>query len=590
MTRSHAPIQRSHIFPEAELPAASLLIEEGKQLAKRAGLGPSPFLSANNVECEIDYKRKCVAEGKLMLHAQFGFRDPNKSRRAFREIHERLDRAGYHVDRYGICLDWSMGYPAAQRQNMPRGTGLIIDSPEEFSILTSEAPVAPHFGDFVLGMPAAIENTVAALSAGSTAIGNLGQYFNFRLPHWDDDVGTTAATVQALALAAAQPVDILIHSNLDDGFAAQFQDLACVLGFVLLERYIVEELIGGTIGHCYGHTFSNPLTRLAFQRALARASPGPGTMIYGNTTSFGPSEAENFAVLAGYLLVDIAAQKSLPSGHAINPVPVTEAMRIPEIEEIIEAHLFCHRLIDRESILEPLLDLDAADDEAMKILDGGRQFKDSVLQGLEGAGIDTRNPLEILLALKRIGPKSLEQLFGPGKISPGAPGQRDPLVPSSVAGELEIAAERCLNSLDTEVVGRINAAGLAACLASTDVHEYGKVLVEAVLKKLNVRTVDAGISTDPDRLAATARDENADFIAVSTYCGFALSYFTKLRDEMAKRALEIPVFIGGKLNQIPDDSADSLPVDVSTDLAASGAIVCRTVEELLERLADFPGH
>jgi hypothetical protein len=522
-----------------------------------------------------------------MLHAQFGFRDPSKSRRAYREIYERLERAGYPVDRYGICLDWSMGYPSAQRRNMPRGTGLIIDSPEEFSKLTSEAPVAPHFGDFVLGMPSAVENTVAALSAGSTAIGNLGQYFNFRLPHWDDDVETTAATVKALALAAAQPVDVLIHSNLDDGFAAQFQDLACVMGFVLLERYIVEELIGGKIGHCYGHTFSDPLTRLAFQRALAAASPGPGTMIYGNTTSFGTSAAENFAVLAGYLLVDIAAQRSLPSGHAINPVPVTEAIRIPEIEEIVEAHLFCHRLIDRASSLESLLDPDSAEDAAKKILDGGRRFEASVLRGLECAGIDTKNPLEMLLALKRIGPRTLEHLFGPGPLSTGLPEKRSPLVPSSVVAELEIAAKRCLGNLDPEVARLIESAGFTACIASTDVHEYGKVLVEAVLNALNVHTVDAGISTDPDRLAATAGDERADFIAVSTYCGIALSYFTNLRDEMADRGLGIPVFIGGKLNQIPADSSDSLPVDVSMDLAESGAIVCGTVEEMLERLAEI---
>jgi hypothetical protein len=72
-----------------------------------------------------------------------------------------------------------------------------------------------------------------------------------------------------------------------------------------------------------------------------------------------------------------------------------------------------------------------------------------------------------------------------------------------------------------------------------------------------------------------------DFIAVSTYCGIALSYFANLKEEMAQRGLEIPVFIGGKLNQIPDESDDSLPVDVRSDLEASGAIACSTIEEML---------
>ena len=81
-------------------------------------------------------------------------------------------------------------------------------------------PAHRRFGDFIMGFPAAVENTCAALAAGATAIGNLGQYFTFRLPNWDDDVATTTATVTALALLAAQEEEVLVHSNLDDGFAA----------------------------------------------------------------------------------------------------------------------------------------------------------------------------------------------------------------------------------------------------------------------------------------------------------------------------------------------------------------------------------
>ena len=51
----------------------------------------------------------------VMQHAQIGYRDKAKSRRAYAEIWEALDKQGLRVDRYGICLDWSMGYPRAQR-------------------------------------------------------------------------------------------------------------------------------------------------------------------------------------------------------------------------------------------------------------------------------------------------------------------------------------------------------------------------------------------------------------------------------------------------------------------------------------------
>ncbi len=201
-----------------------------------------------------------------------------------------------------------MRYAAAQRSGRPRGTGLILADTEDFARLTEVAPVAPHFGDIVIGTPGAVEYTAAALAAGATAIGNLGQYFTFRLPQCDDDVATTAATVTAMALVAAQPVAVLIYSNLDDGFAALFTDLSCALGAVLIEKYIVEELIGGEIAHCYGHTYSDPTARLALLFALSAVASTPGTMVYGNTTSYELGSTANYASLASYLLVDVFAQ------------------------------------------------------------------------------------------------------------------------------------------------------------------------------------------------------------------------------------------------------------------------------------------
>ena len=179
-----AILSRAMILPEDELPDAASLIAEGRAMAHRVGVGPSAFLSHYDVPSEAAYKRQCAAEGQVMMHTQIGFREPAKSQRAYAEIHEAVDKAGYRVDRCGICLDWSMGYPAAAREEMPCGTGLIMNDTEDFIAMTRMAPVAPHFGDFVIGTPAAFENTISALHLGATAIGNLGQYFTFRQPHW----------------------------------------------------------------------------------------------------------------------------------------------------------------------------------------------------------------------------------------------------------------------------------------------------------------------------------------------------------------------------------------------------------------------
>jgi hypothetical protein len=579
------PLSRNRLFPESHLPDAAELIAEGRERAGTVRVGSCPFLAHYGVRSEAEYKRRRMAEGTVMLHAQVGYRDPAKSRRAFAEIHGRLAEAGYRVDRYGICLDWSMGYPEARRARMPKGTGLILRGPEDFAALTHAAPVAPHFGDFVMGTPAACENTAAALLAGSTAIGNLGQYFTFRMPDWNEDIETTAATVRAMALCAAQPEEVLIHSNLDDGYAALFCDLACGIGMALLERYLVDDLVGGRVAHCYGHVFSDPVTRMAFQRALTRVGPTPGTMVYGNTTIYVAGEPENYANLASYLLVDILAQRDQPSGHGLNPVPVTEAMRIPEIEEIVAAHLFANRLIQRADGYRPLLDLAPVDAIADRLVEGGRAFRNRTLAGLAEAGVDTRNPFELLLALRRIGARQLEERFGPGEHRETAR-RRVPLVRATTVAAVEAQGGGVVASLAPEDLELLRGAGLRACVTCTDVHEYGKILVETVLAMAGVEVFDAGVSADPDRVAREAAACGAHFIAVSTYNGVALRYMRQLGEELARAGLAMPVYIGGKLNQIPDDSPDSLPVDVSADLGRLGATVCPRAEDILAHLVE----
>ena len=577
-------LDRSWILPEPDLPNAPDLLAEGQKLAQTIQVGPNPFLQEAGVRSEREYKQRMVDQGRIMLHAQVGYRSPEKSRRAFAEIHGRIAAAGYRVDRYGICLDWSMGYPAARRSQMPKGTGLILDGPEAFIELTHSAPVAPHFGDFVLGTPAALENTTAALLAGSTTIGNLGQYFTFRMPRWRDDIGITAETVRAIGLCAGQPVPILIHSNLDDGFASLFCDLACGIGVVLLERYIVEDLIGARMAHCFGHTFSDPLTRLAFQRALARANPEPGSMVYGNTTIFVADPVENYANLGSYLLVDILGQRTCPSGHGLNPVPVTEAMRIPEIDEIVDAHLFANRLILRAEGYLPLLDFGKADQLADRMVEGGRRFQAGVLKGLEEAGIDIRDPFEMLLTLRRIGARQLEERFGPGDFQEQSLRKRNPVVRATTVAAVEAQGRGVVASLAAEDQAQLRKAGLRGCVTCTDVHEYGKILVETALETLGVAVDDAGVSAEPEDVACMAKDREADFIAISTYNGVALGFLTSLRTAMTALGLAIPVFVGGKLNQIPEDSPDSLPVDVRAELSALDATVCGRVEELLAAL------
>lgn len=571
---------RATILPEPDLPNGRDLLADGAKYAADWNVGPSVFLKEVGTSSEHDYKLRRMADGAVMQHAQIGYRDPAKSIRAYREIWEACRLRGIDVDRYGLCLDWSMALPKAAREKATRGTGMILRGVEDFVELANAAPVAAHFGDFVLGFPAALENTQAALAAGSTVIGNLGQYFTFRIPGHDDDIAATRETVRALGLIAAQPVPVLVHSNIDDGFGAHLTDLASCLGLILIEREI-GRLAGVPVVHCYGHHFSDPLARLAFQRALALSGPSaPGSMIYGNTTSYRGTPAENAASLSSYLLVDALGQTTRPTGHAINPVPVTENDRIPEIDEVIEAQLHAGRLKEHALDWVPLVAEEEADAIAGTILEGGRAFEKAVMKGLAEAGIDTGDVFELLLALRRIGARRLEGAFGPGAPDPDIVGGRAPLVPATIVSEIAEMAGTALAEMPETVRKALPVSGLKVLVAAGDVHEHGKMVVEELVRQLGLTVFDGGVSIDPEILAALAAETQPDAIAISTYNGVALSYYRTLKQALAEQGLDIPVLMGGRLNQIPEASNSSLPVDVGAELEEAGAQLCRSAAEM----------
>ena len=162
-----------------------------------------------------------------------------------------------------------------------------------------------------------------------------------------------------------------------------------------------------------------------------------------------------------------------------------------------------------------------------------------------------------------------------------------PVVRATTVAALEAQGEGVVAFLDQPDQEVIRRAGFTACVTCTDVHEYGKILIETVLGRLGLNVIDAGVSADPDVVAERAKASGADFIAVSTYNGVALDYLQALRQETARVSLDLPVFIGGKLNQIPEDSPSSLPVDVTGQLRALGAVVCHRVEDMLEKLLEM---
>jgi len=93
--------------------------------------------------------------------------------------------------------------------------------------------------------------------------------------------------------------------------------------------------------------------------------------------------------------------------------------------------------------------------------------------------------------------------------------------------------------------------------------------------------VDVGHSIDPDQVVKALLKTRVDGICISTHNGMALSYAKNMLEELRRSNLEVPVFMGGRLNEL---SGETLPRDVTADLRELKIIPCHEVFDVLKNL------
>jgi methylmalonyl-CoA mutase cobalamin-binding subunit len=566
------------------LPAWDEVAGEALQRAADLEIGQTLFMKTHGVESEAEYKRLAKRQGRVMTHAHIGLDTWKDTRSALGYLHEETSQRGFQVDRFGLCLDRGMAYPPEMRARIPAETGPRLRSLEDWMEVGQVVPIQPHAGDFMIGFPASMTNTEMALLAGITTIGNLSQYFAHEAPEWTDEAFTAIETAKALALMGAlREKGTLVHSYLEDGYGALFTDYATVAGWAFLEKYLVEDLCGAKIAHCFGGLTSDPLHRAAWALLLNEIHGDDclGSMFYGDTISVTTDELGNLAVNAEQLLWDMAVQLLHPSGHAVHPVPVSEALRIPSAEEIAKIHIFARHLEAASRRLAPVLDLAPAQAIKNRLLELGRGVYERALKGLSEAGVDIINPLELLYVLKKIGALRFEGFFGAGQEDSAYLGGRKPALLTDMFARTYARSQSLIEDLGE--LGRQHTATLL--LASTDVHVHGLIVVERALASMGFNTLLAGPEMSPTRIARQALESQAEGIILASYNGNALVIAKAIRSELGTAGLKIPVFMGGRLNQV--DAGSQLPKNVEREIAELGVRACSSIPDCLRLIDDL---
>lgn len=572
-----------------ELPPGDRIVTQGRKLAHDIKIGRTAFMQQMGVASEAAFKRQCIRDQRITYHAHIGMSSWSATTRALRYLDDVSRQQGFRIHRAGICLDRRMGLPPEHRREAPAETGPMLDSDADWQQVGALVPIQPHMGDFMIGFPAATHNTVKALQAGVTTIGNLSQFFSHEIPTWRDPVATTVETVRAMALMGALcHRGTLMHSYLEDGLGALFYDCATVAGWAILERYIVEDLLGGKLAHCIGGLTTDPVKRAGWVFALndIHAQDCLGSMIYGDTISFCEDFNLNRAIVAEYLLWDIMAQLECPTGHAVLSLPVTEALRVPSAEEIAEAQRFGRRIETTARRLRPHVDFGDSRAFARQVVAGGRAVFQAAMDGLSQAGVDVNDPVQLLYVLKKLGPAAFESMFAAGPPDSSHARGHKAIVPTDV---FEMSA-RCIDTnlpafQDPRLQEKFR--GRRLLIASTDVHEHAIMVIQRLLAEAGAEIINMGAEINPQEIAETARRQSPDAILISTHNGLALEYAQRLKAALGEQIPAVPVIMGGILNQKFEHQ--ELPVGVSTEIRALGYTACPRLGGEFVKMLEFSG-
>jgi methylmalonyl-CoA mutase cobalamin-binding subunit len=553
-------------------PSAQLLAEG--RLAAPAALPQSAFLRSVDAPSEVAYKRRCRDNGQVMYHLHVGLSTWDATEDALRTVHAGLAAHGHRADRYGLAFDRAMGVLEAERHRTVKETGPRVEA-SDWVRLAQSVPIQPHTGDYMMGFPAGFQNVTRALAAGVSTIGNIGQFTAYELLGGSDEILVTEETVRALgALAAARPLGALAHSNLEDGSGTQAAHFGACIGWAALELHVVETMIGARLAHCFGNTIQNPEHRAIVHFALddLRGRDSIGSMIYGNTVDQRPGAwARNMATTTAQIMCDIALQLRRPTGHAVNPVPLTEAERIPSPEEIIEVHLLARELEHEVRKAPDLYDWSRLEGIGATVAQYATCWRDRALRVFADDGVDVFEAAEVMLAMRRMSMAELEK-----RIDLTTTDDIAALKPWKSTNVARLADQLA----GTSGGARLN--GVRVVLAVLEVHDLVRDALARVLPRLGAEVVLLPSGASIEGLARAASDEDADAIVLGTYNGNALQLGERLTSACGAVDWNGQIFMGGILNQ---DMGDGLPVDAHGALAALGIHCIDRVEELPAALA-----
>lgn len=560
------------------------LVRKGLEIGKTF---EAPLTHYEGFANHMEYKKHLQKTGKIYWSMLMGLATLEEEVESQKMVYDVMTANGYKIDSMLHIASGNIALPKEYRDKAPKTTSFMLNDVDDYLKLRNAAPIDLSLNDHVLTCPNAIETTINSLKAGAVRIGSFGQFI------WDytgftDNLKRYSDMVTSLGIVASKRDDMFcVETYLDDSFPGYFMDCASYAGYALIEHYICTKLCNARYVISYGGLLSDGDTRIAVGLALHELMGTEEqpvlTYINGSTNMQWDHDIDgNYGFAAQEMLLEILAEKKYHMSMGINPVSITEKIAVPTMQELINIHMCGRRVEEKADEWMDLVDFTRIEQMKDVIVKEARSYFKNAMKAFEAAGIDTEDPLEMLLMLKKFQPQLLEKAFHSSTVN----GQNPEVIPfyPTVLG-------RQTNAMKDEIVQELKQAGLDGSLtgkkvivASGDAHAYGLMLVQGVLTEMGANVINAGVDMDAIDLLDAADEDNTPYVGVSVHNGQALDYGKQLLELAEKRNRKYVIFMGGKLNTILP--GDSEPTEVGPMLMDMGIAADNNLKTTIERIRD----
>lgn len=566
-------------------PSGTTLVEEGRQMAAEIPWHKNRFLSAHGYENWFAYCQDCHRRGKEVFTVLLGLATLEEQLDALKKIEAFCDETGIEARSVQMIPSSLVGLPAEYWDAAPKPTSYLLRCEADWKAHEQAAVLDVCWEDWHLTSPNSLAETRYALNAGTSRLGSFAQ-FHWDYPGWDDELARFSDMFRSIGIVSAyRDQGMTVASYPEDGLGGYFMDLCSMLGYVMLERYIIEDLCHARMTMGYGGLMPDILPRMAFGLACHTLFEQDGrqflTYYNGSTTRQWSHDIEaNYSIGTTEVLIQSVFNRKYGIHASHKPVSITEALRVPTLSELLDIVRCGAGAAERAD--EWLNLIDFAPFEAMRdvLIEQGTKFYQNLLSGFAACGVDIRDPLQLVLMLRRCDPGQLEQEFHPSTAS-GAPFR--PFVPTSLYQQTQRMQQTLTDDLREKGYAHALRGRTVVC-ASADGHAYGLMLIRGVFEALDAQVIDGGVNLEPSAALDLADEAGTPLLAVSTHCGQSLDYARQLAALRQARHRSYRVVMGGMLNAMLPGYGE--PVDVSAQINALGVCASNDLETQLLALLE----